>query len=55
MYPQVTRKLWLERLARREDKERLHCLPISAPKARTPVNIAVTYPLQTDRYLQEQV
>ena len=49
----VTRKLWQQRLTK--NKERLQHLPLSAPSPRPPHTIAVTYPLQTDRFLQEQV
>ena len=49
----VTRKLWQERLTK--NRERLQHLPLSAPKGRPPHKIAVTYPLGSDRFLQEQV
>lgn len=49
----VTRKLWQDRLTK--NKERLQDLPLSAPSPRPPHEIAVTYPLKTDKFLQEQV
>lgn len=49
----VTRKLWQDRLTK--NRERLQHLPLSAPKGRPPHKIAVTYPLGSDRFLQEQV
>lgn len=49
----VTRKLWQDRLTK--NKERLQHLPLSAPSPRPPHTISVTYPLNTDRFLQEQV